>query len=904
MREELRLRDVVVEHMHEPVGLDIHNPRFGWKLVSTEKGTHQTACRVQIRSEGKVIRDTGSLATARSVDLELTDWTPEPMTEYQVHVEVWDNHGRRAEADTRFESGRMGVPFAGSWIEPEQEPTPESIGKKKITSTSVAENTFRGVERDFAEFRPVQLIRIPFSVTKPVKRARVYATAHGVYQLNVNGAPADGRLFAPEATTYHKHLLYQTYDVTAQLAAGENVFGVMLADGWWAGRIGTTGDCCQYGTTTGLLFEARITWQDGTTDIVNAEQARSATGPFRYSDLFVGEYYDATKEIPGWDLPGFDASGWKPVRIMDYGQKNIAGQYAPPVHCLRIMEPERIITTPAGETLADFGQVIAGAAEISLAAPAGVTIRLEHSEVLDENGNYFNNILGVNKEQTDTYITKEGFQTYRPYFTYHGFRYIRVTGWPGELTTKEIRAYVYTSRMDNIGSFTTSDERLNRLQENIWWSQVANTVSIPTDCPQREKAGWTGDIMAFAPTLCFNRNADAFLTSWLDNLRLDQTEAGEVPNIIPFWKAYGIMWNNSNKVITSCGWGDACIIVPYTLYRTYGDERVLRENYGAMKKWLSYIESRMHQHHPEEYATWDEARRKRSYYLWNTDFHYGDWLIPSMVLGNPDAGCMKQTAYATMHVVAPAYAAFSASHIAEIADILGEKEDARYYRELYDHIREAFIAEYVHEDGTMAVDFQGIYVIALKNNLVTDEIRPRMTAHLCELIRQNGDCLDTGFLSVLFLMDVLCENGCRDVAHKLLFQTACPGWLYEVEHGATTMWESWGAIGEDGTVSTYSYNHYAFGCIGEWLYREIGGLQAAEPGYKKIRIAPDLYCGLTHAAVSEDTPYGTASAEWEILGEHVVVHVTIPPNTRAEICLPGMDPAEEESGSFRYVVKL
>ena len=481
-------------------------------------------------------------------------------------------------------------------------------------------------------------------------------------------------------------------------------------------------------------------------------------------------------------------------------------------------------------------------------------------------------------------------------FTYHGFRYVRVIGWPGEISVDNFRIIALASEMDDIGHMTTSDAKLNQLLGNIRWSQLANTISIPTDCPQREKAGWTGDIMAYAPTLCFNRDADAFLSSWLDNLRAEQLSDGAVPMIVPYLKAYATFLRDNLGTDTSCGWGDAVIIVPYALYKAYGDKRVLEENYAAMTRWMDYIDSRAKNHHPEGYESWDEARKARSRWLWNTDFHFGDWLIPSIVLGNPDAMAMNQTAYATMGIV------FSAKNMAEIAAILGREDDAKRYTELYENIREAFIAEYVNADGTMDADFQGIYVIALQIGLVSDEVRPKMVQHLCDMIAANGDRLDTGFLSVLFLMDVLTDNGREDVAYKILFQTGCPSWLYEVEKGGTTMWESWGAISEDGTVSTYSYNHYAFGCVEDWMVRHIGGLRIVEPGYKKFRVKPSFASGLTASSVSENTPYGVAAVDWRVIDDAVCVHVEVPVNAEAVIDLPNMDEITVGSGSYDWLV--
>lgn len=897
----LIIKDLVIEHQKSPLGIDCKIPRFGWKLISEENEVFQTAYQIELFKDGKTEANSGKVDSENSMDVVVEGWETSPMVEYSVKVTVWDNKGSKGSIESFFETGRLGVPFQSSWVEPEQEPTPSSLCG---TDRSLTENPYASTERDYSEFRPSQYIRIPFSINKKIKKSRIYATAHGVYRLEVNGQRPDDRELAPEFTSYDRMLQYQTYDVTNMLQADENVIGVILADGWWAGRVGTSGDSCQYGNKVGLLLEGVIFYEDGTEETISCENGVSSTGPIIFSDLFVGEKYDATKEMEGWNAPGFDDSNWHPVKKADYPKDVLIGQYDPPVRPLTSFTPKEILHSPKGEVIIDAGQVLAGVVEFTVQANAGVKITLEHSEVLDKEGNYFNNILGVNKEQTDIYITRDGLQSYRPHFTYHGFRYVRITGWPGEISAEQFKIIVLSSDMADTGSFETSDERINQLQRNIWWSQVSNSVSIPTDCPQREKAGWTGDIMAYAPTMCFNRNANAFLTKWMTDVRAAQLDNGAIPMIVPYLKAYELFIKGEHGSDTSCGWGDAVIIVPYAMYRAYGDLRILEENYDAMERWMAYIQNRAQNHHPDGYESWKAERKERSKYLWNTDFHFGDWLIPSMVLGNPDGGAMIETAYATMGIVAPAYYAFSAKHMAEISRILGKEDAAIRYEALYQNIREAFITEYVHSDGTLDADFQGIYVIALKNNLVTDEIRPKMVEHLCSMIRKNKNCLDTGFLSVLFLMDVLCENGKRDVAYQLMFQTDCPSWLYAVEHGATTMWESWGAVLEDGTVSTYSYNHYAFGCVGNWMYREMGGLQAQAPGYKKIRIAPALDCGLSWAKASKDTPYGEASVHWEISGSKAEVRITIPANTSAEIKLPGLEVPYVGSGVHSFSCDL
>ena len=893
------------ENQKNPIGLDCEKPRFSWELHSKKESIFQSAYQIKVTDQwGNAKADSGRVESKENVLLSLEHFQPEPMTEYNVHITVWNNLQESAEIEGRFETGKLGTEWKASWIEPEQIPTEDSSKGKTMNRQSLFNDPHKGKERDFAEFQPVQYIRIPFELEKTPVKARIYTTAHGFYRLSLNGSRADEREMTPDLMSYEKILMYQTYDVTERLREGKNVIGVELADGWWSGRTGMSGDSCQFGDTTGLLLEARITFEDGTVQTVSAENGVSHTGPLVRSDIFVGEKYDARLEMPNWDTAEFPADDWKPVKKAEYGFENLIGQYGASVKSVKILQPKEIIRSPKGEYILDVGQIVAGNVEITLDAEAGKTIKLEHSEVLDEEGNYYNNIIGVNKEQQDVYVTKEGKQTYRPHFTWHGFRYVRVTGWPGEMTTENFKIFVLSSEMEDIGTVETSHKELNKLIQNIWWSQVTNTISIPTDCPQRERAGWGGDIMVFATTMCKNRQADAFLTRWMMNVRAEQMEKGEIPNVVPYLKSYKTMANVTTKFHTSCGWGDTVEQVPLTLYREYGDKRVLEENYPAMKRWINYIKERAWNHHPEEYETWDKEHQERSHYLWNTDFHYADWLVPSMVLGNPDGTAMIQTARQTMRYVAPAYFANTAATMAEIAEILGQTEDAKEYRQLYEKIREAFIEEYVSKDGTLEKELQGLYVIALKNHLCQKELQPKMAAHLNEMIQENDNCLDTGFLSVHYLLDVLCENGYRDTAYKILFQTKCPSWLYEVEHGATTMWESWGAIGEDGQVSTYSYNHYAFGCVMDWIYREIGGIKELAPGYESVMICPDMKCGLTDVKCTQHTPNGVLQVVWKVKESKGSIRVKIPCNTKAMICLPTGKCIMTGSGEYQWNFQL
>ncbi|MBE5917403.1 MAG: alpha-L-rhamnosidase [Pseudobutyrivibrio ruminis] len=900
----LKVQRITVEHMVNPIGIDIVSPRFGWILENlADKEVKQVAYQLNLYVDSEMVFDSGRIESDSSIEVELGNVSLEPKTEYKVVLHVWDNKGNEAEKETYFETGYLGTKFEVDWYEPEQIPTERTWDENDFSPISLDIEV--DPNRDFSEFRPCQYVRIPVEIKKNIRKARTYISVHGIYRIYVNGKRVDDREFAPGITSYQGLLQYQTYDITQFLNDGKNIVGVILADGWWIGRVGLTGDSCQFGQTLGLIVETEVTYQDGTKESFSALNGKSSNGPLIFSDIFVGEKYDATKELDGWSEPLFDDSRWFPLKKVEYDKSNLVGQYGEVVRPISIFTPEKIIITPAGETVIDAGQVLAGQIEITLDTKAGHVIKLEHSEVLSKEGNYYNNILGINKEQTDYYITKDGAQVYRPYFSYHGFRYVKVTGWPGELTVDNVKIYALSTDMENTGQFSTSNEKLNQLQHNIVWSAYSNTLSIPTDCPQRERAGWTGDIMAFAPTLCFNRGADSFLTRWLRSMRIDQRPDGAVPDIIPYLKAYEL--TNSNPDFgshTSCGWGDAILIVPYAVYKAYGDKRILEENYDAMTKWMDYIKDRAENHHPEAYESWDEAHKARSKYLWNTDFHFGDWLVPSMVLGNPDGAAMINTALATKDYVAPAYYAFSAKNMSEISSVLGLKAESKYYSDLYEKIRQAYIEEYVDENGLLPQELQGLYVIALKMDLVPDALRPKMVNHLREMIEANDNKLDTGFLSVLFLMDVLCDNGLKDLAFKILYQNKCPSWLYEIEHGATTMWESWGAVLEDGSTSTYSYNHYAFGCVGEWLYKTIGGLKCDSPGYKHFTVDPDYSFNLDFAETEHNTPYGKIAVSWKLKDTHALLHVEIPVNTKASINLKSDEYKEVGSGVYDFEVAL
>lgn len=634
----LRVVNLRTEYLRNPL-IDVRRPRFSWELASNARGTLQEAYRL-IVAESESVLDSGtdliwdsSRVQARdSVHVVYSGPELRPKTRYYWRVITWDNYGNESEQTERawFEMALLdGSEWEASWIEPDLAPvrrepkqSPAMMGFK--TSSEPPEK----------RLTPPSLLRREFAVRAGIRRARVYCTAHGIYSLEVNGQHADDREFAPEFTAYEKILCYQTYDVTALLIPGTiNVLGITIADGWWAGRVGMTGDSCQYGDRHALLLRLEIDYDDGSSDcVVSDESFRCSTGPIAYSDIFIGERYDARKEIPGWSKVGFDASNWKPVKVANYMKGNLVAQHGEPVKRVMEFPAVSVLKTPKGDTVVDIGQVIAGRIRMRVSGPAGIVVSLKHTEVLNEHGNFINNIAGRNKDQEDFYILKGiGDEIWEPKFTFHGFRFVRLTGFPGEPKASDFTAVVISSSMQTSGSFECSDPLLNRLQQNIVWSQRGNMLSIPTDCPQRERAGWTGDIQVYAPTACFNSDMDAFLTRWLRSLAADQLPDGQVPFVVPYLRGYrediaGVFFTHS-----SAGWGDACHLVPLTMYKKYGDLRILEECWPVMMKWMDYVEKRAAEHDPltkmiNPLRFFSKSEQDK--YLWNSGFHFGDWLIP------------------------------------------------------------------------------------------------------------------------------------------------------------------------------------------------------------------------------------------------------------------------------------
>jgi len=870
-------------------------PDFSWRLSSGDEGITQESFEIIVYdSVFHVFWNSGRIYSEAQHNLPYEGKPLDSASDYYWIVRSYASNGETAESSLmRFSTGLLEESlWKASWIEADIEPCPEDdcLDIGMIMSGRVPER-----ERPEETMNAAQYFRKEVMLSGPVRKVKLFATAHGIYRLFLN-EDTYGEPLAPGYTVYQDYLEYQCYDVTESLHEGCNVIGAVVADGWYRGKMGLLGIGNQYGKTTALLLQLMITYEDGTQEIIGSDASFTAgTGAFVYADIFVGEGYDASKEPRGWMKPGFCEPSWKPVLVKEYGYTHLRGSVDEPAGFLRVQRPARVFTTPKGELIADAGENVAGFLSVRGRTKKGTRVTLEYAEVLDRDGNYLKNIIGQNKNQTDVYIAdRDGEFFYSPSFTFHGFQYVRITG-AGELKPEDIRIFVLGSKLERTGRFICDNDKLNRLMSNIFRSQQGNMLYIPTDCPQREKSGFTGDMQVYAPAASILMDVEAFLRKWLVNCRYAQFPDGQVPNTVPdIPSTYAL----SGGARSSAAWGDACVIVPYRMYQAYGDLRILKDNYSMMKKWMDYVEKQAAEGIPESSGKLNDEQKEHQKYLWNTGFHFGDWLIPSLSrngVADPFKG-----AEMTKELVSPAVFAYTTSLMTEIASLLKDESACTHYRFLNEKIREAYAAEYIVGKGRLKLDYQGMYVLALQMNLIPEDQKEDMTRRLVELIEEAGGCLDTGFVSMPFLLDTLYDQGRHEQAFALLFQEKCPSWLYEVNQGANTIWESWTNIAEDGTRNNSSYNHFSFGCVADFIYRRILGIQALEPGYKKVRICPDLSCGLHWVKGSQETIHGRIEAEWEKQDRYISLSVTIPPNVTAEIDFAGR---HYTTGSGQYHFK-
>ncbi|MEN1990530.1 alpha-L-rhamnosidase [Paenibacillus hubeiensis] len=784
-----------------------------------------------------------------------------PNTNYEIRVKAVGTSGDRAEGTASFQTGRLDTPWKAQWITDMSYDFPKKVSPVPMT------------------------FRRTFNITKVVKKAWVNATALGVYELLLNGEKVGQDYFAPGFTSYDHQIQYQTYDISAQLQAS-NTVTAFVAGGWAVGSFNYIRKNKISADRQALLCEIHIIYTDGTSDIIATDRTWdvSLEGNYRMAEWYDGEMYDATIDLN--QVP------WKSVELTSPRKKPVLlAQYGVPVRVQEMMKPISWTVAPSGEIIYDFGQNFSGVITAKIKGKRKQEIIFRHAEVL-VNGELFVKSLRTAKA-TATYICQDGEQTYSPKLTYMGFRYVGMRGIDPEQI--ELAAYVLHSDFKEIGQFSCSNALINKLQSNIRWGGRSNFVDIPTDCPQRdERQGWTGDIAVFASTACFNFDMSRFFDKWLLDMRAEQSKGGGFPMVIP--KA-GDHWP---AMANSC-WGDSSILVPWAEYLARGKKQVLEQQYPAMKKfmkaakwWSSFL-----------------AVSPTDRYIWRFPFHFGDWAAPDETVKM----WLKKGKW-----VGTAYFANSCHIMSQIAEILGYSEDVTYYQSLRRKIIEAYRKVFTDQKGTLKKEFQTGYVLPLHFGMTEGQETNNMVQNLVRLIKQAGNHLTTGFTGTPYLLFALSDYGHLEAAYDLLLQEECPSWLYEVKAGGTTIWERWDSLRPDGTVNIgdlngkksdeesnggmVSFNHYANGAVGDWLYKRMAGIEPTSGGYKTFRIAPKLGGGITWAKASTETPYGKACVHWKWDNDQFQIKAIVPVSTTCTLELPNGEKHTLLSGTHDLECKL
>ena len=828
----MRLYDLRTEYRVNPMGLTAKAPRFSWKMQSQEKDTLQTTYEINVTDEnGKVVWNSGKRASDQSVLIPYEGETLADERFYKVKVNVADNHGNTETVEGTFETGIFdNTEFKAQMITgdfPEEETACPVFGKT-------------------------------FALDKKVKKARLYATAHGVYEVTLNGQTVGDYRMAPGWTSYHHRLQYQIYDVAEMLAA-ENEIAITVGNGWYKGILGFTCEPDHYGNKVGAFAELHITYADGSKEVVCTNDSWNVrTGKIRYSEIYMGETIDTNEP---------EIRTRKAVR-QKFDKKVLTAQENEPVRITERISAKELIVTPKGEKLIDFGQNLTGVVEVKVKGKKGQKIVIRHAETLDKNGNFYPETLRQAKS-VDTYICNGEEQTFLPHFTFHGFRYICVEGME-EISLDQFTACAMHSDMEKTGTFTCSNKKVNQLQSNISWSLRDNFLDIPTDCPQRdERLGWTGDAQVFSWTAAYNRNTALFFAKWMRDMSAESSLELGVPHVVP-----DILGQYS-----ASAWSDAAVIIPWVVYQTYGDERILEENWKCMHEWVDYITN-----HCKENG------------LWQSGFQYGDWLA----LDKEESA--DRTGATDKYMIANAYYIYVTDIVKKIADVLGKKEEAKKYHELYKRTLESFRQEYYTSTGRIVSETQTGAILSLYFNLARKKDRKRIISTLVTNIENHKDHLSTGFVGTPYICHTLSENGAHEKATALFMKEDYPSWLYAVNKGATTIWERWNSILPDGSFDESgmnSLNHYAYGSIGDWMYRKVAGISQVEPGYKKFKIEPMFVKGIGTVCGEFESVYGKIVSCVSCKNGKINVHIEVPANTKAVVLLPEKD-KEQEIGSGIY----
>ena len=852
------------EYEANPLGIDEPHPRLAWQMQSARRGERQTAWRLLVASSPALLRqDRGDLWDSGKVAGDETigaDYAGAPLVS-QEHcfwkVCEWnqDDHAVWSQPAEWSMGLLQPADWQADWIGYDQArlqlPIPPIPPGKD------------GAKKAAPWLPPAPYLRTTFQAGRSLLRATLYVSALGLVEAHLNGRPVGDEFFTPGWSDYDQRVHYRTYDVTRQIRPGANALGAILADGWYSGYIGFDAKRNYYGALPRVRLQLQLDYVDGSHTIIGTGPAwKAALGPVLEADLLKGETYDARQELTGWDQPGFPDDRWQPVVTGGEIHPLLQAHPGPPVRVIAEFKARTVAEPTNGVYVFDLGQNFAGVARLKVSGEPGQTITLRFAERLNPNGMIYTNNLRAARV-TDTYICRgRGVEVWEPRFTYHGFQYIEVTGLKKRPALDLVTGLALSSDTPVAGAFDCSDPMLNQLHRNIYWTQRANFMDIPTDCPQRdERLGWTGDAQVYIRTATLNCDVAGFYTKWLTDLADGQRADGQFPCVAPL------------KVAPDDGgpaWSDAGVICPWTLYETYGDRRILEQHYASMTNFIAFCE-----------------RRSRPGLLPPVQYHiFGDWLSIKAATSND--------------VICTAYFACSTKLTARTAEVLGHTADAARYNNLFDRLKTAFNQAYVTDDGVVTGDTQTGYVLALAFDLVDGDRARRAAQHLIDNIASHDWHLTTGFIGTKDLMLVLAKIGRNDVAYRLIHKDTFPSWGFSIKNGATSIWERWDGWTPDKGFQDpgmNSFAHYSFGAVYQWMVENIGGLHSTALAYHHLLIAPQLDDRLTRAATRYDSIRGPISTTWQRHGDRLTLDLSIPANTAATVLLPAADPDTiQESG--------
>lgn len=839
-RDKMKIVKMKCNHIVNPLGYELSNPVLSW-IIETEHGQGKLSCRVVVARDKNfqmILHDSEIREDIEFIGYRVNE-SLEPCTRYYWRVSVWVGDESCDSPISWFETGKMYEPWIGKWITPSWEDK---------------------------ELHP--LFRKKFSIEKEVSKARLYVSGLGLYHAEINGKKVSEEYFAPFCNSYDNWIQYQTYDVTSILQKGENIIGAMMGNGWYKGRFGFDGRAKgYYGEDFSFIGELVLLYTDGTKDIIITDESWNAKpSHIIEGNIYDGECQNGEKYEEDWSVPGASGDGWQGVTLLNGKTELLEERRSLPVYIKEQIAPMRIIHTPKNEIVIDMGQNMTGWVKFRNHNSKGSQIYLQYGEEMQEGCFYRENLRSAKAEFT--YISDGMNREIQPYFTYYGFRYVKVEGIEGTLDINDFTGCVVYSDLETTGYIETSNRMVNKLFQNALWGQKGNFLDVPTDCPQRdERMGWTGDAQMFSGTACYNMDSNAFFRKYLYDLAKEQKRFGVVPHVVP---SFGMTKVEDNSFCSggSCGWADAAVIIPWNLYLHYGDKTVLENQFESMVSYIEYIRKQ------------DDGSR-----LWKTGFHFGDWLaLDGESEFNPSGGTKSD-------LIATAYYAYSSEIVAKAAKVIGQETVAREYFKLSKEVKESFCKEYITDDGELTVDTQTAHILVLFMNLAPKEVKEKVVKSLRENLKRNNNYLKTGFIGTPYFSRVLSENGCNDLAYQLLLNEEYPSWLYEVKMGATTVWERWNSIlpdGKFGELGMNSLNHYAYGSIVEWMYRNMCGIHPLEecPGFRKIHLEPQPDRRIEYAKAVVDSAAGVIESGWRYESNKIHYHFLIPAFTKAEVILP------------------